>query len=296
MTPSGVGNTVVHQDLWGDEYVIVNTVNGGNYLIESCSDLTGIDTHITLFRQSNGAVLGFNDNTAGCGNGTKSRVNYTATFAGAMLVMMDHMPGCTGQGTSLRMTVTLTGVVDVEWLGFTGEQHDEGVRLAWQTANEYRSGHFIVERSDDAVHFEPIGRVNAAGASSEQQTYQFDDSSPLTGRNYYRVKEVNLEGQTDTHADMVSVVIDGAPRLSLLGCAPNPASSAVSIRLQSPSDAACVASLLDLSGRRLREWELPAASGLRAHTLPIEDMASGTYLLQVRQGAATAHRKLVIQH
>jgi Secretion system C-terminal sorting domain len=295
LTPSSVGNTRTNVQIWGGEYATVNAISGGTYTIQTCAS-AGFNTHITLYRESNGAMLTFNDNAGGCGDGNQSRVNYTSSFTGVMRVVLDEMPGCAGGGSNWTLSVQLTGVVDVEWLGFTGTQRGNAVALAWETANEYRSSHFIVERSDDAVHFEAIGRVNSAGQSSEQQTYTFDDRQPLVGRNYYRITEVNLEGQTDAHADVVSVLVEGDPGLSLLGCYPNPASTAVQVRLLSPDDAACVASLLDLSGRLLRQWDLPATTGVHEHTLPVADLAAGTYLLQVRQGNLSAHRKLVIQH
>jgi hypothetical protein len=296
MTPPSVGSTITNIQIWGDEYATVNVINGGTYLIQSCGELTATNTQITLYNQGSGAMLAFNDNTAGCGDGLKSRVNYTSNFTGVMRVLMDQMPGCSGGGGNLTMTVTLTGVVDVEWLGFTGTPRDNGVELAWQTANEYRSSHFIVERSGDAEHFEPIGRVTSAGQSSEQQTYRFDDRNPLVGRNYYRITEVNVEGQTDAHADIVSVNMEGAERLNLMSCSPNPAATFVELRLQSPVNSPCTATLNDLSGRMLRTWTLPASAGVQAHTLPVADLSAGTYLLQVRQGTMSAHRKVVIQH
>lgn len=294
MTPSGVGNTVTNTQIWGGEYATFNAINGGTYTVQTCGSM-GFDTQVTLFRESNGAVVGFNDNTAGCGNGTQSRVIFTSSFADVVRVLVDQMPGCVGNGTNQTVSVTLTGIVDVEWLGFEGDLRGDVVHLAWQTANEYRSQHFIVERSADAVHFEPIGRVAAAGRSSEEQTYTFDDSSPLVGRNYYRISEVNLEGQTDAHADIVTVTVAGEPGVALLRCFPNPASTAVSIRVQLPYDAPASAALLDLAGRLLRTWDLSASAGVQEQTFALEDIAAGSYLLRVQQGGLSAYRKVVIQ-
>lgn len=294
MTPGGVGSTVTNTQIWGGEYATVNTVNGGTYTVQTCG-ATNFDTQITVIRESTGAVLGFNDNTAGCGNGTQSRVIFTATFAGVARVLVDQMPGCASNGTNQTVSVQLTGIVDVEWLGFEGSLRGDDVHLAWQTANEYRSQYFIVERSDDATHFEPIGRVTAAGQSSEEQTYTFDDTHPLVGRNYYRISEVNLEGQTDHHADIVTVNVAGERGVALLRCYPNPASTAVSIRVQLPLDAPASAALVDLAGRLLRTWDLDASAGMQEHTFALEDIAAGSYLLRVQQGGLSAYRKVVIQ-
>jgi fibronectin-binding autotransporter adhesin len=83
--------------------------------------------------------------------------------------------------------------------GFDGERADDDVYLLWQTTNEKNNSHFIVERSDDNLHFEKIGVVNGKGNSSVINTYSFSDHEVFAIHNstnafYYRLTQVDKNG------------------------------------------------------------------------------------------------------
>lgn len=63
------------------------------------------------------------------------------------------------------------------------------VALDWEAANTQGLSHFVVEHSSDGVHFEEIGRVNAAG----QMQFQYIDESPFI-ETYYRIGSLEFNG------------------------------------------------------------------------------------------------------
>lgn len=84
----------------------------------------------------------------------------------------------------------------------------QAARLSWTTATEVGSDYFDVERSTDGIAFAPIGRVAAAGTSLQTEEYRFDDENGLAGRNFYRLRQVDLDGQT-TFSEVRLVVLEG---------------------------------------------------------------------------------------
>lgn len=56
---------------------------------------------------------------------------------------------------------------------------------------------FGVERSPDAQNFEEIARIAATKAGQEHKSYIHIDSNPLAGRNYYRLRLVDLTGESE---------------------------------------------------------------------------------------------------
>lgn len=84
----------------------------------------------------------------------------------------------------------------------------QAARLSWTTATEVGSDYFDVERSTDGIAFAPIGRVAAAGTSLHTEEYRFDDENGLAGRNFYRLRQVDLDGQT-TFSEVRLVVLEG---------------------------------------------------------------------------------------
>lgn len=72
------------------------------------------------------------------------------------------------------------------------------VRLFWETASENKNSHFEILRSvDGGKTFQEIGRVGGAGDSNQKQTYSFVDNQPMSGFNYYRLRQVDLDGQSE---------------------------------------------------------------------------------------------------
>ncbi len=83
----------------------------------------------------------------------------------------------------------------VEMISFSGYKRDQAVALKWETSSETNFKGFGIERSQDGVHWESIGYVASKGNSLAQNNYQHLDNTPNQGINYYRLKEMDLDGQ-----------------------------------------------------------------------------------------------------
>jgi hypothetical protein len=67
--------------------------------------------------------------------------------------------------------------------------------LKWATASETNNDIFEVQRSPDLTNFSTIGTVKGAGFSNEIVNYQFDDYMPFFGKIYYRLKQIDFNGE-----------------------------------------------------------------------------------------------------
>lgn len=99
------------------------------------------------------------------------------------------------------------GVLPVELILFEVEKIKEEVKLTWQTASEINNDRFEIERFDDTGKYETIGAVKGNGNSLRLNDYTFVDDTPLNGINYYRLKQVDIDGRFD-YSDIVSVKMD----------------------------------------------------------------------------------------
>ena len=131
---------------------------------------------------------------------------------------------------------TFSGTVNVYGLlaslpavygSFTANREDSIVHLQWTTTNENDIASFIVQRSRDSIHFNPIGTVPGNGNSSVTRHYSFDDDKPLAGVNYYRLQEVDATGGTG-YSPIVSVAMDLSGK-AYLQVFPNPAHNEVTV-------------------------------------------------------------------
>jgi|GEM_PF-3048192 hypothetical protein len=98
-------------------------------------------------------------------------------------------------------------VLPVELVSFLAKKSKNTINLKWQTASEINNDRFEIQRSYDANRFESIGRVDGESSSHRLVDYSFLDNAPLSGINYYRLKQVDIDGAF-AYSDVVSVKMD----------------------------------------------------------------------------------------
>jgi hypothetical protein len=72
------------------------------------------------------------------------------------------------------------------------------VILRWTAGNERDVDRYVVERSPDSIHFDPMHEVVGRGAidAGGDSSYQDADSYPLTSPYYYRIRTVFKDGNS----------------------------------------------------------------------------------------------------
>ncbi|HNU56902.1 MAG TPA: T9SS type A sorting domain-containing protein [Flavobacteriales bacterium] len=178
-------------------------------------------------------------------------------------------------------------ILPVELLSFTGEAQDRSVILEWITASESNSSHFVVERSTNGYQFNGIGEVDAAGNSSSLVEYAFLDPSPQRGINYYRLKQVDIDGTTEL-SDIVAIRFDqlvdaGAPY-------PNPTHDQVKLDLELALEKELVFAVLDASGRTIHQERRQFAAGAATFRTDVAGLNPGVYLLHVSDANGETYR------
>jgi hypothetical protein len=175
-------------------------------------------------------------------------------------------------------------VLPIELKQFTGEynkltsQND----LAWLTNSERNNAFFIIERLE-GNKWQEIGRINGSGTTSEEQEYNISDSHPLNGINYYRLSQVDIDGQKSTYNTLaIQSNVEGFKLY------PNPSTESFNLSL----DKALIGENLliqDNFGRIVHFQKVPSNSfELNVQTI---ELKKGVYL--VRIGNHT--KKLVIK-
>ena len=184
----------------------------------------------------------------------------------------------------------------VEFLFFRGEKRGDLNELTWATATETNNDRFVIERSLDGVHFNPIGQVNGAGNSSNINHYTFHDDSPPQKVTYYRLKQVDFDGQED-FADNV-VVIDRAGTSASYGGVfyPNPARNGeLKLELTGSDGRSSVVSFVDLSGRVMERHIIQPIDAQSQTISFITDLPAGVYIVEVRNSKQRFTSRVVIR-
>lgn len=173
-------------------------------------------------------------------------------------------------------------------LSFTAvyNSHNYTVDLIWFTTAEINNDYFTIERGKDGMEFSPIGYVAGAGNSNTLLRYDFADEQPLTGINYYRLKQTDYDGTYD-YSPIVAVNIDEVlPELTVF---PNPASKYIHIRIDNPHSLENSWELLSLNGRLVKSGSFSGDF----ETLLLKDLPNGTFLLRIFRKDFSATLKII---
>ena len=101
ITPPCPGSTTA-TCVQGGQYALVNVVAGNTYTFSTCGGANW-DTQITLYNNTGGGSLGYNDDACGL----QSSVTWTATFTGQLRVLVDRF-NCTNHNVCSTLTIQCT--------------------------------------------------------------------------------------------------------------------------------------------------------------------------------------------
>lgn len=90
----------------------------------------------------------------------------------------------------------------VELTLFDAELINGEVKLVWETATEINNSHFEIEKSTNGEKVETLATVMSkaeGGNSTKKISYSYADSEPYYGANYYRLKQVDVDGTVEFH-------------------------------------------------------------------------------------------------
>ena len=185
-------------------------------------------------------------------------------------------------------TVTVSGVVTpLRLLSFDAYKQQSSVLLKWKTDNEVNTSHFDIERSSNGTQFEKIGEVAAVNASGINN-YVFEDVQPLTKLNFYRIKQVDIDGKK-TYSTIAKVLFDKFGKL--LNVYPNPATNYVQFDFAGKQKTILV-NVFDVQGRLLQTTTMLNQPILK---LPITNLPHGKYIVQLSDGETNAMGSFIKQ-
>ncbi len=272
--------------LWGPETSVVCPPSEVPYRC-SYSGATG----------NTGLLLGSGDDTEDS-SGDKF-VNEMTVTVGEVYVL--YVSNWSQSGLAFDLTWNPTNgasidctVLPIELLSFRADALTTSVALDWVTASESGNSHFVVERSIDGEHFAPIGQVQGAGDSYTTLEYAFMDPQPTRGINYYRLKQVDVDG-TFSYSNVEAVSFGLS--ISVGTPFPNPATGSVHVEADVTIAGDAELQMHDASGRLVRSQSVVMSTGKQLLTTSIDGLDPGTYVLTVNapDGTTTRAGRFVVQ-
>lgn len=175
----------------------------------------------------------------------------------------------------------LAAALPVVWLSFTVTKQNKTVLLQWTTAQEQNTRNFTVQHSSNGIHWTGIGALPAAGNSSSASKYSYVHNSPVTGANYYRLLQTDIDNRNSYSTVRTLRFTTTNEPFTITG---NPVTNNVIIV---QVNTATVLALYTADGKLL--WQEQVNTGTKY--IDVSRYAKGAYLLKTN----TAAQKIVIQ-
>ncbi len=257
------GTTLTVNASWAIGVDITVNVKGNIVFDNGKLDLTA-GSKLTMYPGSTMTCIG------GCSNNDQIRIG-TAQYKGADLDNINN--------GSRPTTIGNGGIIlPVKLLFFKALPHDDVIQLIWATASEENFDRFVIEKTIDGKDFFEIGTVKGAGTTSVRQDYDFKDTSPVSGRTYYRLKSIDFDGYTE-YFEVVRVDFYSEKHVII---SPNPIEgSEINIFLNFNSETSTQFIVLDIFGK---EYFRSNVETTFAKNVLQSNLSSGTYILKVQSG------------
>ncbi|MGN6292308.1 MAG: T9SS type A sorting domain-containing protein [Chitinophagaceae bacterium] len=124
--------------------------------------------------------------------------------------------------------VSSSSALPLKWLSFTAKKVDRTAQLDWKISEEENVNGYEVQRSAEGQLYETIAFVPATcnNCGPQEVNYTYADMQPFSGTNFYRIKEVDINGFS-SYSRVQLVVFDNA--LNEIKAGPNPADKFVQL-------------------------------------------------------------------
>ena len=230
---------------------------------------------------SNGAAVNIYNQT---GNGPYNAEHYIELQIPSFSTFYMH-------AGSVALPVTITSL--------TGQRVGSKISLHWTTATEINNKGFEIERSADGLRFIKVMYLatNAPGGNSTASiSYDADDIAPMSGVNYYRIKQIDKDGKA-TYSNAVAVRGLPVSLLTLGTLYPNPAKEKITAYFQSPVAVDITVIISDMTGKVIRKQAAGLSVGDNNVALDVNTLPPGSYMIKAicKDGCETAFRKFTKQ-
>jgi hypothetical protein len=185
------------------------------------------------------------------------------------------------------LCITPVPSLPVTLLTFNARSEDNGiVSLNWKTSSEVNASNFLIERSTDSRHWTLIKDVRAMGTTNAETEYNEYDENPASGRNYYRLKMIDLDGSF-SYSRILSVHLNGdSTNVALY---PNPSAGKFFVK-DIDSKSILLLSITDMKGQEVFQQLMPTEQGV-----DVSGLSNGVYFVKLwKNNGEILIRKLLI--
>ncbi|MDD5360725.1 MAG: T9SS type A sorting domain-containing protein [Ignavibacteria bacterium] len=213
---------------------------------------------------------------------------------GSFVVWQDYR---NGNNFDINESVFNT-ITPVHLSSFSAFFKNKNIILNWVTTLEQNNSGFDIERKTKIEKWIKTGFVKGNGTSNSPFNYSFEDRNMQTGEYYYRLKQIDYNGNFEYYNLSGSILVGIPSKFDLSQNYPNPFNPITKINFELPEDTKVNITIFDLTGRIVRTIVNEArTAGYHTVQFDASGISSGVYLYRIITGAGNNFvmtKKLVV--
>ncbi len=190
--------------------------------------------------------------------------NFSWTLLGTMTV--------DGIGNDLTSCNFPISILPVSWEDFGVElKNRQDAEITWTISAQVNNKGFYVEHSLDGSNWKSIAFIEARNGNGAQK-YSYLQTDLLSGKNYYRIKQVDHDGKFN-YSSIKTLEIKAGINVKM---GPNPTLDVLNIQLSSNSES-FTGQVFDLSGQNVLQMKLHPGQ----NAVSLNALGSGNYIVRI---------------
>jgi C1A family cysteine protease len=187
----------------------------------------------------------------------------------------------------------------VELSSFSATVQKNQICLDWITQCESNNYGFEVEKSIDGTNFSTNQFIKGFGTTNITQYYSCTDKDLLVGKYYYRLKQIDFDGQF-TYSEKIEVYLKAPNNYSLTQNYPNPFNQNTQVYFQLPEYNRVTFKIFNVLGHEIKtlidkELEAGFHSIIWDGNIQNGSIApSGIYFYKIKAGSFNKTRRLIL--
>jgi hypothetical protein len=215
----------------------------------------------------------------------------TNTIAATTYYFRDFSAGTTyGSFPSLTTAAVL---LPIKLTGFTLSHDGKKIRIDWVTASEQNNDRFEIQRSSEGRTWKTIAKMKGSGTTATSHSYRVYDDFPLSGINYYLIKQYDVDG----HSYLSDVKYVRMPvTKSIVSVYPNPTHSTITFSIINMSASNVKASITSIDGSIVHQEIFKSVSANTINKLNLEHrLSAGVYILKLKAENISESVRVIIE-
>jgi len=219
-------------------------------------------------------------------------------------VSAQHYSSYTGSGNLFNLTFnvgnpytcgrflvcanTINCTLPVDFISFDAEKQGNGNLITWSTAKEEDVNYYVVESSTDGTNFYPLAKVQAQGNTSLNNYSYTDNSSDMRGNIYYRIVEVDNNGNS-SYSDVKTISTGIGKDVVII---PNPNNGTFKVEIDGEASQVNIV-LYNAMGQQVYQTSGQGNGSSYSTNINIQSLASGVYYLYAQSANDSWVKKVV---